>query len=133
MSTKNDVLAALMSEQEPLSGERLARKLGISRNSVWMGIQQLRRDGYQIEAGTNRGYRLVNAPDRVNAPEIAKWLNTEAFGARMELHDKLDSTNTLAKALAAKGAPHGYLVVAESQSGGRGRLGRGVHGALPDE
>lgn len=124
MSTKNDVLAALMSEQEPLSGERLARKLGISRNSVWKGIQQLRRDGYQIEAGTNRGYRLVTAPDRVNAPEIAKWLNTEAFGARMELHDKLDSTNTLAKALAAKGAPHGYLVVAESQSGGRGRFGR---------
>ena len=66
MSTKNDVLAALMSEQEPLSGERLARKLGISRNSVWKAIEQLRREGYTIDAGTNRGYRLADAPDRIS-------------------------------------------------------------------
>ncbi len=124
MSTRDDVLAALMSEQEALSGERLARRLGISRNSVWKAIRQLRCDGYEIEAVTNRGYRLVGAPDRVSAPEIARWLRTEAFGAQMELHERLDSTNTRAKALAAAGAPHGYLVVAESQSGGRGRFGR---------
>ena len=124
MSTKNEVLAALMSEREAFSGERLARKLGISRNSVWKGIQQLRREGYQIEAVTNRGYRLVGAPDRVSVPEIAKWLHTVAFGTQLELHERLDSTNTRAKALAGTGAPHGYLVIAESQSGGRGRFGR---------
>ena len=124
MSTKNDVLAALMSQSEAISGERLARKLGITRNSVWKGIQQLRRDGYEIEAVTNRGYRLVEAPDRVSVPGIAKWLNTQAFGAHMELHERLDSTNNRAKALAATGAPHGYLLIAESQSGGRGRFGR---------
>ena len=124
MSTKNDVLKALMEQEQPISGERLARKLGISRNSVWKAIEQLRRDGYEIEAATNRGYRLSGAPNRVSEPEIRRWLSAETLGARMELHETLDSTNNRAKALAAKGAPHGYLVIAESQTGGKGRMGR---------
>lgn len=124
MSTKNDVLGALMEADAPVSGERLARRLGITRNSVWKGIEQLRRDGYEIEAATNRGYRLVGAPDRVSEPEIRRWLTAQCFGARMELHERLDSTNTRAKALASSGAPHGTLVIAESQSGGKGRMGR---------
>ena len=124
MSTKNDVLAALMAEDGAISGERLARRLGISRNSVWKAIQQLREDGYAIEAGTNRGYRLVHAPDRVSEPEIRRWMKAETIGVRMELHDQLDSTNARAKALAASGAPHGYLVIADSQKQGRGRFGR---------
>lgn len=124
MSTKNDVLRALMDADAPVSGERLARRLGVSRNSVWKAIGQLRQEGYAIEAGTNRGYRLAGIPDRVSQPEIERWRTAETIGARMELHDLLDSTNTRAKALAATGAPHGYLVVAESQSGGKGRMGR---------
>ena len=124
MSTKNDVLQALMDAPNGVSGERLARRLGISRNSVWKAIQRLRSEDYGIEAVTNRGYRLVSAPNRVSEPEIRRWLRAKDFGARMEIHEKLDSTNTRAKAVAAAGAPHGYLVVAESQSGGRGRFGR---------
>ena len=124
MSTRNDVLAALMTEQEAISGERLARRLGISRNSVWKAIGLLRADGYIIEAVTNRGYRLVSRPDRVTEPEIRFWLTAGTIGARMELHDELDSTNIRAKALAATGAPHGYLVIADSQKQGRGRFGR---------
>lgn len=124
MSTRNDVLAALMSEEEALSGERLARRLGISRNSVWKAIGLLREDGYVIEAVTNRGYRLVSRPDRVTEPEIRSYLTAGVIGARMELHSELDSTNLRAKALAANGAPHGYLVIADSQKQGRGRFGR---------
>ena len=124
MSTREEVLRALMAQGESISGERLARKLGISRNSVWKAIQHLRAEDYQIEAVTNRGYRLVSAPNRISKPQIQRWLKAETIGARMEIHDRLDSTNTRAKALAAKGAPHGYLVIAESQSGGRGRFGR---------
>jgi len=124
MSTKNDVLAMLMKADAALSGERLARKLGVSRNSVWKAIEQLRQDGYEIDAVTNRGYRLVSAPNRISEPEIARWLHSKHIGTRMELHEQLDSTNTRAKAIAATGAPHGYLVIAESQSGGRGRFGR---------
>ena len=124
MSTKIEVLQALMDVPEGMSGERLARKLGVRRNSVWKAVQQLRGEGYGIEAVNNRGYRLASAPNRVSQPEIQRWLTARTLGARMEIHEKLDSTNTRAKALAATGAPHGYLVIAESQSGGRGRFGR---------
>lgn len=41
--------------------------------------------------------------------------------------DSIDSTNTKAKALAASGAPHGTVIVAGHQSGGRGRMGRSFH------
>ena len=124
MSTKNEVLKTLMDQREPISGERLARRLGLSRNSVWKAIQQLRQEGYEVEAATNRGYLLTASPNRISQPEIERWLTSRTMGARMEIHDLLDSTNTRAKALAATGAPHGYLVVAESQSGGKGRMGR---------
>ena len=124
MSTKNEVLSALMDARVTLSGERLARRLGVSRNAVWKAIEQLRQEGYSIEAGTNRGYRLASVPNRVSQPEIERWLTSSVIGRRMELHDRLDSTNTRAKALAAGGAPHGYLVIAESQSSGKGRMSR---------
>ena len=124
MSTKNEVLRTLMSTDNPLSGEKMARRLRISRNSVWKAIQQLRQEGYQIAAATNRGYWLTSSPNRVSQPEIETWLRTQVIGRRMELHERLDSTNTRAKALAATGAPHGYLVIAESQSAGKGRMGR---------
>jgi len=124
MSTKNDVLRTLMEAEGSISGERLARRLGVSRNSVWKAIGQLRQEGYAIEAATNRGYRLSAVPNRISQPEIERYLTAKIIGARMELHSLLDSTNTRAKALAATGAPHGYLVIAESQSGGKGRMGR---------
>ena len=124
MSTKNDVLQALMQQETAISGERLARRLGISRNSVWKAIEQLRQEGYVVEAVTNRGYRLVSVPNRISQPEIVRWLKAGTIGARMEIHKTLDSTNTRAKAVAATGAPHGYLVIAESQVSGRGRFGR---------
>ena len=61
MSTKENVLRLLMEQRESLSGERIARRLGVSRNSVWKAIDRLRQDGYQIEAATNRGYLLTAA------------------------------------------------------------------------
>ena len=124
MSTKNDVLGALMGETEAISGERLARRLGLSRNAVWKAIEQLRSEGYDIQAATNRGYRLASHPNRISEPEIARWLEGGEIGRQMEVHGELDSTNTRAKLLAAQGAPHGYLVCADSQVSGRGRLGR---------
>ena len=124
MSTKDDVLSLLSDESRPVSGEKLARKLGVSRNAIWKAVDALRRDGYEFDAATNRGYLLVESPDRVSMAEIQKWLRPGDIGARMELHRQLDSTNNRAKSLAAGGAPHGCLVIAESQTGGKGRLGR---------
>ena len=124
MSTKNEVLKALMASDEAISGERLARRLGLTRNAVWKAIGQLRAAGYEIDAVTNRGYRLLSAPDIISEAEIARSLTTQIFGQRMEVHQQLDSTNIRAKLLASQGAPHGFMVCADAQTGGHGRFGR---------
>ncbi len=46
---------------------------------------------------------------------------------RIHFHATLDSTNTEAKRLAVQGAPEGTTVIAEAQTGGRGRLGHSFH------
>lgn len=126
MSTKDAVLAALM-EEESISGERLARRLNVTRNSVWKAISQLREEGYEIEAATNRGYRLGGAKEIVSEAGVLRYLTTRELGRSMEVHREIDSTNNRAKALAAQGAAHGTLVLARRQTGGRGRFGRRFH------
>ena len=41
--------------------------------------------------------------------------------------DSIDSTNTRARELARQGAPHGTVLIADHQTGGRGRRGRSFH------
>jgi len=67
---------------------------------------------------------MIQAENAVTEAGIRQYLRTETFGRAMEVHGLLDSTNIRAKALAAAGAPHGFLVIADEQSAGRGRLGR---------
>ena len=109
---------------ETVSGEQLAKELGVSRNAVWKVMNRLRQGGYKIDAVTNRGYRLLSAPDLLCEAEISRWLTTKEIGRKLEIHELLDSTNNRAKALAADSAPHGTAVIADSQTGGRGRRGR---------
>lgn len=127
MSTKERVLAALQEAEGSVSGECLARELMVSRSAVWKAIEQLREDGHEIEAVTNRGYRLINGVETVSEAGIRRWLTAKEIGSSIEVHDVIDSTNTRAKTLAAQGAPHGMLVCARSQTGGRGRFGRKFH------
>ena len=69
----------------------------------------------------------MSTNERVSEAGIRHWLATKEIGGCIEVHDVIDSTNTRAKALAAQGAPHGMLVCARSQTGGRGRFGRKFH------
>lgn len=124
MAIRDEVLRVLLGAEGVVSGSALARELGVSRNAVWKAIEQLRGEGYGIEAATNRGYRLASAPEALTLPEIERWRAPGAIGARMEIHDEIDSTNRRAKELALAGAPHGTAVLARRQSGGRGRFGR---------
>ena len=57
------VCRALQESGDYLSGQELSRTLGISRAAVWKAVEALRRQGYDIEARTGRGYRLIGAPD----------------------------------------------------------------------
>lgn len=124
MSTKDAVLAALMQAKGALSGEQLAQALGLSRNSVWKAVDQLRQEGYAISAGTNRGYRLMQAPRHVTETGIRAQLGQHSLGCRMEVYDEIDSTNRRAREWAMAGAPEGALVIAREQTAGRGRFDR---------
>ncbi|MDE7392706.1 MAG: biotin--[acetyl-CoA-carboxylase] ligase [Treponemataceae bacterium] len=140
MSTKSAVFSALVASTDFVSGEELAAACGVSRTSVWKAITALRADGCQIEAVSNRGYRLISAPDKIDGAYIARRL-TE-LGARpgaVFCFDEIDSTLAESKRqcaavgvfrdahgeLTADGARlHRALIVAGKQTAGRGRMGR---------
>lgn len=107
-----------------VSGEAISGKLGLSRAAVWKHVNALRGQGYRIEALPARGYRLVAIPDRLGALEIGPLLNTHDLGQTLHCSAELPSTNDRARELADEGAVHGEVVIAESQTAGRGRRGR---------
>ena len=109
---------------EFFSGEQISRHLRVSRTAVWKRIQRLRALGYEIEASTRSGYRLLGSPDLLTPSEIKPHLKTKWIGKTIHHFDTLDSTNAKAYQLALDGAEEGEVVIAESQEKGKGRLGR---------
>ena len=107
-----------------VSGQQICEKFHVSRTAVWKVIEQLKEEGYQIEAVRNRGYRLKESPDILSQAEIESRISTEWAGRNVSYFRETDSTNTQAKRLGEEGAPHGTLVVAEAQNAGKGRRGR---------
>jgi len=110
-----------------VSGEALGVRMGLSRAGVWKRLRRLKTMGYLIEGEPRRGYRLVAAPDKLLAEEILHRLDTNILRGPIYHFDTTVSTNDMAKILGTQGAVEGTLVVAETQSGGRGRLGRSWH------
>ncbi|MNW32666.1 Bifunctional ligase/repressor BirA [compost metagenome] len=109
---------------EFLSGEELSRRLSISRTAVWKQINKLREDGYEFEAVSRKGYRLLRVPDKLAVSEIQEKLTTVKFGREIKLLDTTETTQVEARMLADSGAQSGTLVIAEEQTGARGRQGR---------
>ncbi len=119
------VLELLRTEEGSfMSGQQISRRLGVSRTMVWKTVRALREKGFEIEAIANRGYRLVRSPDRLLDIDVEIGLQTAIIGRKVASFDSVSSTIDVAGALAAGGAEEGTVVVAESQTGGRGRLGR---------
>jgi BirA family biotin operon repressor/biotin-[acetyl-CoA-carboxylase] ligase len=107
-----------------LSGQAMSRELGVSRASVWKAVQSLRGKGFHIASSVNRGYKLESGPEHIEGLDIEVGLSTRIIGTSVFSFDSLPSTIDKAVALAQEGAPEGTVVVAEAQTGGRGRLGR---------
>jgi len=107
-----------------LSGQEISHRLKVSRTAVWKRINHLRNLGYEIEASTRSGYRLIQSPDLLTPLEIKPILKTKWVGKKMHHFHTLDSTNSKAYQLALNGAEEGEVVIAECQEKGRGRLGR---------
>lgn len=121
---KEKILKILTQANDYISGQALCNELNVSRTAIWKYMNQLKEDGYEIEAVTNRGYRLKNRPDVLYANEIKSKLNTLSWAREIYYYDEVDSTNNVAKKLAEDGAPHGTLVITEMQTAGKGRRGR---------
>lgn len=121
---KEQVLCALRSTDGYVSGQELCEKLGVSRTSVWKAINSLREDGYQIDAVSNRGYKVVGCPDTIAEEEIASRLKTKRMGKKICYFSQIDSTNQYAKRIGEEGAQDGTLVIADEQTAGKGRSGR---------
>lgn len=121
---KEKILDYLNKEDDYLSGDQISKHLGISRQGLWKHIQELKDSGYEIAAVPHLGYRLQSCPDRLFPFEIARGLNTKFIGKKIHYFDYLSSTMDLAMQLGMQGEPGGTLVLAESQTKGRGRLGR---------
>ena len=121
---KGEILKLLKETDGYVSGQELCRRFGVSRTAVWKVINQLKEEGYEIEAVRNRGYALKGAGDVLSEAELLSCLKTEWAGGRIVYFDATDSTNAQAKRLAEAHAPHGTLVVSDRQDGGKGRRGR---------
>ena len=126
MDTKDKLLSVLIkNEGKAVSGATIAKELNISRNAVWKAVNALKNEGCEIEAGTNKGYRLIKTPDKLSLGGIYPFLADK--NCDIEVYETIKSTNDTAKEKAMQGAKHGTVIISDVQSGGRGRYGRSFY------
>lgn len=124
MDIDEEIINTLRSTDSFISGEDLSRDLDISRVAVWKHIEHLRNIGYKIESQHQRGYCFIQAPDKLIAMEVRWGLATKFIARDVIAYDEVSSTNDIAFDLARRGAREGTVVIAETQTAGRGRLDR---------
>lgn len=115
------------SEQEYVSGQYLADLIGCSRTAVWKHIEELRKDGFELEAVRKKGYKILNLPKSISADRVQLGLKTEFIGKVIHYEETVDSTQKMAHMLSHEGVVEGTVVIAEEQTGGRGRMDRVWH------
>jgi len=122
---RDKILEILMNNSNDfLSGEVISTQLGITRAAVWKHIKSLQGEGFEIESKSRLGYRLMAIPESLDQVTLREAIKTKVMGKNLEVHQTIDSTNNRARDLALEGADEGTLVISETQSMGRGRLGR---------
>jgi BirA family biotin operon repressor/biotin-[acetyl-CoA-carboxylase] ligase len=108
-----------------VSGAELSQSLNVSRAAIWARIEDLRKLGYEIEASPHQGYRLAAVPDVLHADDLLSRLgSTRVIGRDIRVFQETTSTNDVVEKLAHDGVKEGVVVFAESQTRGRGRMGR---------
>lgn len=121
---KSEILRLLKENDTYISGQQLCEQFQVSRTAIWKVIDQLKKEGYQIEAVRNKGYRLIESPDVMSKAEIDSLVDTKWAGKNVIYYDETDSTNNRAKEAGNNKEPHGTLFVADMQMAGKGRRGR---------
>ena len=110
---KAEILRLLKESSSYISGQQLCDHFQVSRTAVWKVMEQLKKEGYTIEAVRNKGYRLLDSPDVLSKAEIESLVTTKWAGRQVVYYDETDSTNNQAKAAGEKGEVHGTLFVWE--------------------
>lgn len=126
MSLDVQILSALRSAGDAgVSGADLSQALGVSRAAIWARIDELRTLGYDISASPHLGYRLLCVPDLLHADDLLSRLGSaKVIGRDIQVFEQTTSTNDVIEKLAHDDVKEGAVVFAESQTKGRGRLGR---------
>ena len=124
MDIKTRVLMELKSADSYVSGQDICERCNVSRTAVWKIINGLKAEGYEIDSVTNKGYRIIKAPDILSKSEIESVMAEGSIVNRVIYFDETDSTNTRAKLLGEEGVADGTLVVADCQNSGKGRRGK---------
>ncbi|MCR5293564.1 MAG: biotin--[acetyl-CoA-carboxylase] ligase [Lachnospiraceae bacterium] len=129
MIKKEIVLGELLRSNDYISGSYLGRILNCTRAAISVYIGQLRNEGYVIDSVTNRGYKLISAPNALIRELLTPYLNSRRTKTVLCV-DSTPSTNLLLRSMAEEGAPDGQVVIADSQTKGRGRLGRDFYSPM---
>lgn len=124
LTLRETVLQLFTEADTYLSGEDISHALGCTRTAVWKHISELRRLGYVFDAKPRKGYRLIERPDVLVPEEIKSFNRAQQIGQAIRYVDSTVSTQHMAHEWAQEGARHGSLVIADEQTGGKGRLGR---------
>lgn len=126
MTTDAQLLSALRRTGDGhATGADLSRQLGLTSALISGRIEELRRLGYEIEISPHLGYRLISSPDALHADDLLARLPKErVIGRDIRVFQETTSTNDIIEKLARDGVKEGVVVFAESQTKGRGRLGR---------
>ena len=128
MKIKDEVLRLIEeADGKFISGQAIAQKLSVSRNTVWKSIKMLEDEGYEFRAVTNRGYVLTKKSNALNAGSIKRHLPASCKNLKLQFFKTITSTNTVLKEMAEKGAPEGTVLIASEQTAGRGRLSRSFY------
>jgi len=124
MTIDAQILSALR-KTPSVSGAEISNQLKVSRAAIWARIEELRSLGYEIEASPHHGYRLVSVPDVLHADDLLSLVQgNKVIGRDIRVFQETSSTNDVIEKLARDGVEEGAVVFAESQTRGRGRLGR---------
>ena len=124
MTTKEKVFKYLEDHNGNFtSGQDMAEDLYVTRAGIWKAVNTLRKEGYNIEAVTNKGYRLVLEKDVLSQKGLDELLYKEKTAIKAVVYDEATSTNDIAKEYAANSSED-IVVIANHQTKGRGRRGR---------
>ena len=109
---------------EYLSGQDLSDVLRISRVAIWKHIKKIQELGYTVESKQKEGYKLTKKSDLLLPWEVISELGTKTLGQQAYYYDSVESTQNEALKIANKSNDEGIIVIAQKQTGGKGRSGR---------